>query len=202
MTDKIDLSKRIGERLRGLRKSMGLSIRRLSDGTGFSPSLFSRIEKGSVIPSILTLKTISDYLRIDISYFFEGGAEKEFVISKPGKRRIVKLKKGSKKKAVYEAELLAEGMENIFMEPTIVTLLGKDHEVELTTHAGQEFSYILEGKMEMTLGTNKFTMKKGDAAYYNANIPHKATSLGEKPAKVLSVHLIPGRRAGTFETNS
>ena len=198
MIDKIDLSKRIGERLRGLRKSMGLSIRRLSEGTGFSPSLFSRIEKGKVIPSIPTLQAISDYLRIDVKYFFDGEAEKGFVISRAGKRRIIKSKKGSIKKAVYEAELLAEGMENNFMEPAIVTLLGKDPEVEVTAHAGQEFSYVLEGRMELTLGSDKFTLKKGDAAYYNANIPHEATSLSKKPAKVLIVHLIPGNRTGSF----
>lgn len=202
MTDKIDLSRRIGERLKELRKSMGLSIRRLSDETGLSTSLFSRIENGAVMPSILTLQTISDYLRVDVSYFFEREAEKGFVISRPGKRRAVKLKRGSKKKAVYEAEILAEGMENIFMEPVIVTLLGKDDEVELSSHAGQEFSYVLEGKMEITLGTKKFILNKGDAAYYNASIPHKGALLGERPARVLNVHLIPGKRAGVIETKN
>jgi transcriptional regulator with XRE-family HTH domain len=197
--NKIDLSIRIGNRLKELRKSMGLSMKRLADETGLSPPLFSRIENGLVMPSIPTLQTISDILKVDIGYFFEKGEEKGFVISRSGSRRVIKSKRGSKGKMAYQVELLAEGMENIFMEPVIVTLLGKDDDVEAIGHVGQEFSYVLEGKMELTLGKKKFILKKDDCAYYNAFIPHKGISLSSKPAKTLNVHLIPGRRTGIFE---
>ena len=42
-------------------------------------------------------------------------------------------------------------MENHFMDPAIVTLRGKKEEdkVELATHEGQEFMYVLEGKVEV-----------------------------------------------------
>ncbi len=199
-SNKMDLSIRIGNRLKELRKSMGLSMKRLADETGLSSPLFSRIENGLVMPSITTLQKISDILKVDIGYFFEKEEEKGFVISKSGSRRVIKSKRGSKGKAAYEVEFLAEGMENIFMEPVIVTLLGKDNDdVEAIGHGGQEFSYVLEGKMELTLGKNTFTLKKGDCAYYNAVIPHKGIRLSSKPAKTLNVHLIPGRRTGIFE---
>ena len=82
------------------------------------------------------------------------------------------------------------------MEPFLVALPHKDKEgeTEFTIHEGQEFCYCIEGTVELTLGDQKFTLKKGDAAYWNGTLPHKATSIGEEEALTLNVHLIPGKR--------
>jgi len=77
--------------------------------------------------------------------------------------------------------------------------MGEQGEVEPRVHDGQEFMYVLEGKMKLTLGAKEFILKKGNAAYWNGNVPHKAIGLGKKPAKSLHVHLIPGRWTGTFQ---
>jgi transcriptional regulator with XRE-family HTH domain len=197
MPDKNDLSKRIGGKLKGLRKSMGLSMKQLAEGTGLSTALFSRIENGLIIPSIPTLQRISDFLKVDIGSFFDRDEKKGYVISRPGERKVEEQTGNSKNKTVYRAELLAEGMDNIFMEPTIVTVLGKDSDIDASSHVGQEFTYVLEGKVQLTLGSKKFILKKGDAAYYNSSIPHKGTIMEDKAATVLNVHLVPGKRTGT-----
>ena len=200
--NKDNLARRIGSRMKELRKVMEMSMKQLAEETKLSPPLFSRIENGLVMPSISTLQEIANALKVDIGYFFESEPEKGFVISKQGKRRIENSKRGSKGRVSYRIELLAEGMESPFMEPFIATLVGKDDEVEVISHGGQEFSYVLGGRMELTLGINKFHLKKGDSAYWNANIPHKGVSLSKKPAQTLNVHVIPGKRTGTFQTNS
>lgn len=123
------------------------------------------------------------------------------MITRQGSRRITYSKRGSKKKAVYGLEILAEGMENPFMEPCIVTEFARTHEdFPLAKHEGQEFVYVLEGKLELTLGEKKFALNKGDAAYFIGDIPHGGKSLSKKPARTINVHLIPGTRIGTFET--
>ncbi|MBW2000831.1 MAG: cupin domain-containing protein [Deltaproteobacteria bacterium] len=90
-------------------------------------------------------------------------------------------------------------MKNPFMEPAIVTYLGRDDEVEPTTHDGEEFMYLLEGKAKLTVGSKDYILTKGHAAYWNGNIPHRAISLGKRPARSIHVHLIPGRWTGTFQ---
>ena len=199
--NKDDLARRIGGRLKELRKSMGLSMKQLADETKLSSPLFSRIENGLVMPSIQTLQVISDILKIDIGYFFKKGEQRGYVITREGSRRITRSKRGSKKKAVYGLELLAEGMENPFMEPYIVTEFAGTHDdFPLAKHEGQEFVYVLEGKLELTLGEKKFALNKGDAAYFIGDIPHGGKSISKKPARTINVHLIPGTRIGTFET--
>jgi transcriptional regulator with XRE-family HTH domain len=200
MENRDDLTKRIGAKLKVRRKAMGLSMKQLADETELSPPLFSRIENGLVMPSIQTLQTISNILKVDIGYFFKKEEERGYVITRQGNRRMTYSKRGSKGK-VYGLEPLAEGMENPFMEPCIVTEFIEPHEdFPLARHDGQEFVYVLEGKLELTLGEKKFALNRGDAAYFIGEIPHGGKSLSKKPARTINVHLIPGTRIGTFET--
>ncbi len=190
-----DLAKSIGRKLKELRKSMGMTTKRLTEETGLSASLISRIENGLVMPSVPSLEMLSNVLKTDIGYFFQKNEAQEYVVSRDGSRSVGTTQRG------YRAELLAEGMEDRFMEPVIMTLKGKDREKEvpLAAHEGQEFSYVLEGKVEVTLGMKKHILRKGDAAYWKGSIPHKGISLSKKPAKTLNVNLVPGIRVGMFE---
>ena len=199
MENKDDLARMIGSRVKELRKESGLTQKRLAEATGLSPGLLSRIENGLAMPSIPTLQSISNTLKTEIGYFFQDQEEKGYIITNPGDRRVVASKSGPHERVAYELELLAEGMKNPFMEPAIVTYVGKESDVHPRTHDGQEFMYVLEGKMKLTLGAKEFILKKGNAAYWNGSIPHKAIGLGKNLAKSLHVHLIPGRWTGTFQ---
>ncbi len=194
MSNRDALAVRIGANLKTLRLESGLSQKSLADATQLSPTLISRIESGLVRPSIATLELTAQSLKVDIGYFFRDEEKRHFCISLREKRKNVVSKRG------YGVEGLIEGMENHFMDPAIVTLRGKKEEdkVELSTHEGQEFMYVLEGKVEIILGSKRFVLKKGDAAYWNGSVPHKGISLSKKPARTLNVHLIPGKRTGTF----
>lgn len=195
MEEKDDLAKKIGARLKDLRRNSGLSQRKLAEAANLSATLLSRIENGIVMPSIPTLYILSNVLKVNTGYFFQSeDNERGYVVSTKGNRTQTVSERG------YLAELLAERMENPFMEPAILELKdkGKEEKATLSTHDGQEFMYVLEGRMELILGARRFLLKAGDAAYWNGNIPHTGVSVGKKRARTLNVHLIPGRRTGTF----
>ncbi len=197
MENKQDLAKRIGLRVKKVRKSYELSLKKLADDTELSISLLSRVENGLAMPSISTLQIIAKSLKVDIGHFFKTDTPKQFIISPKTNPRTILSGKGYK-----NIELLAEGMEEVaFMEPAIVTTEHKNQgeDVKLMVHDGQEFMYVLEGNIELTLGENKYIMNKGDAAYWNGHVPHKGLSLSKKPAKSLNVHFIPGKRVNSWE---
>jgi len=199
MQKKGDLARKIGNRVKELRKGAGLNQKKLAQSAGLSPGLLSRIENGLAMPSIPTLQTISDTLKADIGYFFRDEEENGYIVTHPGERRVVISRSRKGGTLAYELELLAEGMNNPFMEPALVTPVGKDEEVLPRTHDGQEFMYVLEGRIKLSVGSKEFVLKKGHSAYWNGNVPHKTVSLGQKRAKALHVHLIPGRWTGTFQ---
>lgn len=199
MEKKDELARRIGSRVMEVRKQAGLTLKRLAEATDLSPALLSRVENGLAMPSIPTLQVIADALKTDVGYFFKEEDKKRYFISRRGNRKVSYSERGSKGKITYEVESLTEGMENPFMEPVIVTVVSrKNEDLEVVQHGGQELLYIIEGKMELTLGEKKLILKKGDSAYFNGDIPHKAISLSKKPAMALNVLLVPGRRPRIF----
>ncbi len=200
MDNKNDLARHIGMREKELRKECGFTLKRLAEETKLSIPLLSRIENGLLMPSIPSLQEIANVLKVEIGYFFRREDEKGFVVRRKGERKISNSKTGAKKgRPVYKTELLAEGMENPFMEPAVVTLIGKEEEVRCTTHGGQEFCFVLDGRVKLALGNNTYVLEKGDSAYWNGSVPHMGVSLSKKPATTLNVHMIPGARIGTFE---
>ena len=196
---KNNLAKIVGNRLKQLRQRSGLTQKQLAKGAGLSSALLSRIENGLAVPSLPTLEIISKTLKVEIGYFFKDEEGDRYIITTRAKRRIILSRNQRNQKPAYELELLAEGMKDPFMEPFIVSSVGKEDEVEARTHDGQEFMYLLEGRIRLTLDGEVFLLKKGDAAYWNGVVPHKVTSIGKKMAKSLHVHLIPGRWTGTFQ---
>ncbi len=76
------------------------------------------------------------------------------------------------------------------MEPFIVTV-AFENKVDINKefrHEGEEFNYVLEGKMEFFYdGESYAILEAGDHVYFDAEKPHSARSLGNKRARVLIV---------------
>ncbi len=61
----------IGDRIRATRKSMGMRQSDLSEITGLPASHLSDIERGTLIPTVPTLRKISQALDRPLEYFFQ-----------------------------------------------------------------------------------------------------------------------------------
>ncbi len=199
MNQKNKLAQRIGTKLKSLRKQRGFTLSEMAKKMKLSPSFFSRIENGQVMPSIQTLLRIGETLKTDVGVFFQEIDERGYVVSRRGRRRVILADEGKfdgspSERRSYDAELLADGMENRFMLPMLVTLVKKDPDIKPYAHGGQEFIYFLEGKVEVNLGGDKMILEEGDSILYDGNIPHRFISLSKKPAKALAVLVAPERR--------
>lgn len=71
----------IGEKIKALRKSKGMTQKALAEKAGVSASAITYYEKGERIPSALALKAISCALDIDISCFYENTNNKALVFN-------------------------------------------------------------------------------------------------------------------------
>ena len=68
----------------------------------------------------------------------------------------------------------------------IVTISESDEHPALVTHSGQEFNFVLEGKLGVTLGNRNFTLSAGDSIYFSPAIPHGQFAI-EGTAKFLTI---------------
>ncbi|MBU2551325.1 MAG: XRE family transcriptional regulator [Proteobacteria bacterium] len=189
-------------RLRIQREELGLSAKDVARAAGISAPFLSRVENGITMPSVPTLYRLAEALSIDIASIFEEPENRNFTISRKNDRRKVYSFRGVNRRACYQMEVLSENMPDALMEPALVTALVRDlDDLELARHSGQEFCMVVQGRVEIILGAQRFRLEEGDSAYWDGRIPHGAVSLSETPAKTLNVHIIPGQRSGSFQNH-
>jgi transcriptional regulator with XRE-family HTH domain len=177
----------LGERIRRVREMRGLTIRDLSSRTGIDVATLKRIESGETIPALGQLARLGKALDMKMGYFISPGIEKFMtVVRKDERRPISRYGETKSMRYGYSYESLAPEKADRLMEPFIVTLVPTDVE-EFSTHAGQEFLYVLEGEMKVQVGDRVDFLKLGDAVYYDSNQPHFVRCVGTTVTKLLAV---------------
>ncbi|MBI5905363.1 MAG: cupin domain-containing protein [Deltaproteobacteria bacterium] len=74
------------------------------------------------------------------------------------------------------------------MEPFLVRLQPlSEPPTARSSHDGEEFLYVLSGKVQVFLGTLSDVLEEGDSIYYNSTIPHHVHSADEREAVILAV---------------
>ncbi|MBQ4238984.1 MAG: AMP-binding protein, partial [Ruminococcus sp.] len=71
--------------------------------------------------------------------------------------------------------------------------------IHLTKHAGQEFDFVLSGKMKIQIGNNFEELAAGDSIYYNSSTPHGMIAIGGEDVKFIAI-ILPGEKE-TEETD-
>ncbi|MCK5154960.1 MAG: helix-turn-helix transcriptional regulator [Spirochaetales bacterium] len=179
----------VGKKVKDLRVKQNLTIDEVANRASLSKSLVSKIENNKTSPPIATLLRIAKALNVHIGYFFEqnplGGS---VILSRNNNRSsFTREKKGIK--SVYEP--LALELSNGTVQPYLITASSdpsESQDEEFDQHDGDEFTFVLEGKMEIVLGSDKtYLLEKGDSLYFNANIPHHEKLVEGKPVKYFVV---------------
>jgi len=176
-----------GDRIRRVRQERGLTIKDLGSRTGIDTADLESMESGETIPALGQLVRLGRALDMKMGYFVSPGIEKLITVVRRDERQPIS-RYGETKSVEhgYFYESLAPEKADRLMEPFIVTLVPTDKE-EFSTHAGQEFLYVLEGEMKVQVGDRVEFLKPGDAAYYDSNQPHLVRCAGATVTKVLAV---------------
>jgi transcriptional regulator with XRE-family HTH domain len=177
----------LSDRIRMVREMRGLTIKDLSSRTGIDAETLIRIESGKVVPALGQLVKLGKALDMKMGYFISPGIDEPLTVVRKHERRSVS-RYGEAKSMLYgySYESLAPDKANRLMEPFIVSLVPTQIQ-EFSTHAGQEFIYVLEGEIKVQVGDRADSLKPGDAVYYDSNQPHSVRCAGTTPAKVLAV---------------
>jgi mannose-6-phosphate isomerase-like protein (cupin superfamily) len=180
---------KVGEKIKLLREKKKLSLPDLAQKSGFSSAVLSQIENHMISPPLGTIIKLAKALEVEPGYFFKEKPKSPYVIVRKDER--VSVSRVASKEGVsygYSYESLGADKKDRKMEPFIVTL---DPETvkkpAQSTHDGEEFIFVLEGEMEVTLGDHSDVLAAGDSIYYSSTIPHRVGAKGDAPAKILAV---------------
>ena len=199
----------IGDRLRDVRQARGLSLRAMAARLGVSASLISQVETGRARPSVRTLYAIASELGISLDELMfsdartlddrddppiEPGAVPEIrlpadPVQRAASRTAIRLASG----VVWE-RLTTASIPNVdFLHVTYEVGGASSPEHEFQRHAGQEWGYVLSGRLGVTIGFDEVVLGPGDSIAFDSTTPHRLANVGDEP--VHGIWFVLGRRS-------
>ena len=175
----------IGERLRGLRDVLEISPEEIADTCGITVEHYMKMESGESELSVANLQKIAQKygVSLDVLMFGEEPKMSTYFLTRKGQGQRVERRKA------YQYESLASGFRGRTADPFIVTVEPKpaDTPKEMNSHSGQEFNMVLEGSMELTIGSRVLTLEEGDSIYFDATQPHGMRTLNDQRVRFLAI---------------
>ena len=173
-----------GAKICRLRESHGWSLEELAERTGQSPEYLQQVEKDEVVPSVSSLLQISKALKVDPGTFLMD--EEKAAIKDQRAQAFIKRTKN------YYYQTLTPGAENLHLRGFMITIEPNQALKPVAyKHEGEEFIYVMEGSLELTLDNKKRQLKVGENIHFNSEIPHKLKSLGNETTRCLVMLYTP-----------
>lgn len=175
--------RQIAYRLIGLRDSLDLSQAEMAESVGIAEADYANYESGnSDIPMSVLCKIAQKY-SIETSTLVSGTEPhaQAYFLTRAGKGASIERTKA------YKYQDLASGFKNAKSTPFEVTVEPNDHPMHLNRHEGQEFNYVLEGRLMLHVAGNDLILNEGDSIYFDAQKPHGMKALDNKKVRFLAI---------------
>lgn len=173
----------IGKKLKELRLQNDLTLVDLASRCELTKGFLSQVEHNLTTPSIATLEDIVEALGTNLSEFFREEEEPQIAFSVQD--FFVD------EKDEYKIEWVIPNAQKNQMEPILLTLHSHERSVELSSHHGEEFGYVLKGNVTLVRGNKKYKMKAQETFYLDGSKSHYLYNHGSGDAKVLWITTPP-----------
>ncbi|MBW1704867.1 MAG: helix-turn-helix transcriptional regulator [Deltaproteobacteria bacterium] len=173
----------IGKKLLKMRRDKKLTLKNLANETGMTTQYISEVEKGEVTPPVSVILQLSRALEIDSS-----------ILLKEEKKKAGKKTKDDYQKRTedYTYAILTPEARHKHLKAFKITIDPKsDHKGVSYQHLGEEFQYVLKGKVEVMVGDNKNILGPGESLHFNSSITHKLRNISSEKAELLVVLYTP-----------
>jgi DNA-binding XRE family transcriptional regulator len=182
----------IGAEVRRLRKSFDLTVAELGLASGISAGMLSKIENGSISPSLSTLSSLAKALNVPVTGLFrETGEQRDCSFVKAGTGVRIE-RRGTKAGHLYD--LLGHSLGgDVVVEPYLITLKADAEPYINFRHAGVEFIYMLTGKVRYRHADRSYVLGPGDALFFDSAGRHGPEELIKAPMTYLSIIIYPRR---------
>ena len=191
----MDTSKIVGEKIKSLRETQGISMEELAERSGLAIEQVKRIESNIDLPSLAPLIKIARVLGVRLGTFLDDQVENGPVVCRQAGKSDNSISFSnnaiqSRKHMEYHA--LAGPKSDRHMEPFIIDVNPlSDTDFVLSSHEGEEFIYVMEGVVEVSHGKKSHVIKAGDSIYYDSIVPHHVHGHEGQAAKILAVVYTP-----------
>jgi transcriptional regulator with XRE-family HTH domain len=170
----------LGARIRVLRLAQGATLRALAAQAGVTESFLSQVERGVASPSIASVQRIARALETSIAELFAADEAAGIVVRLRDRRRVAYQGLGAVDEFLTRA---TDGKLQVIMS-TIQPGGGTGDEA-YTHDSDEEVLVVLEGVLDLWVGSEHYRLEAGDAVTHPSRVPHHNTNPGPGVARVL-----------------
>ncbi len=177
----------IGTRIRFTRRLRSLTLKEVATATGCSESLLSKIENGHASPSLKMLQRLTHALGLTVGQLFAQEADPDHIVMRAATRVAFDTEDGGKSRV----EPLAPHSGGHLLECHLHYYApGCDSGGDLQ-HEGEEFGFVLDGEIELTVAGRHYTASAGDSFLFRSERPHSFRNKGAREARVVWINTPP-----------
>ncbi|MBQ6625367.1 MAG: AMP-binding protein [Clostridia bacterium] len=186
-----DKLKQIAERIHAMREISGFSVEEMADKTEVTVEQYEQYEKGMIDFPFTFIHKCSLAFGIGITDIIEGQSAhlRSYTVTRKGNGRETAKEEG------IEIQNLAPLFDKKIAEPYWVKYEYdkslQDKPITLAKHSGQEFDFILSGKLKVQIGDTVEYLSEGDSIYYNSSIPHGMIAVDGEDCLFVAI-ILPG----------
>jgi transcriptional regulator with XRE-family HTH domain/KaiC/GvpD/RAD55 family RecA-like ATPase len=175
----------LGLRLKYYRAKRGLSQAELAKLVGVTPSTISQVESNLIYPSLPALMKMAEVLSVDItSFFYDQEDIKKRIIFTPVEAVDVKL--SDLPGNAIQARLLSPVDFELKAEPYLIEIPPRETlPGHFFFHKGEEFGYLLSGRLQVRVGKAVYSLRTGDVIYLTSEMPAEWRNPGPTAARLL-----------------
>ena len=173
----------LGTKIRDMRLQLNLTQEELADRCELTKGYISQLENDLTSPSIATLGDILSALGSSFAEFFKEERDEKVIFTEND--YIEKESDG-----FLQNWLIPNAQKNL-MEPIMVELAPGACTGEDLPHGGEEFGYVLQGKITLTCGKKNYICRKGESFYFSADRTHRIHNESDGKAVVLWISSPP-----------
>ncbi|MER5771258.1 helix-turn-helix domain-containing protein [Streptomyces sp. NPDC001985] len=171
----------VAPRLRDLRRLRGLTLESAAHRAGLSPAHLSRLETGRRQPSLPMLLSLARIYGTAVSELLGEPA--------PERDPVIRAGSGEPSQAdgwtYHQVGAPGRAMQSL----RLVVPYGAQGDL-VRTHPGEEWLYVLDGRLRLTLGETVHELGPGDSAHYDSLTPHRLAAATRDGAEMLFVHTL------------
>lgn len=183
----------IGQRLRQLREQREVSVATLAQLTGCSVEMVVALEAGKLIPSLTPLLKLARGLGVRLGTLLDDQSlEGPAVVRGTDESAAIRFSGNDPARLRSTLDFFPRAPRKAArnMEPFLIHVKPCTGEVSLNSHEGEEFLYVLSGRIEILYGVESYQLDAGDSIYYESAVPHHVHALGGD-AQILAVVYAP-----------
>ncbi len=170
-----------GARLREFRLQRGWTLEEVAARGGLSKGFLSRLESGDRQASIAAVLTLSRVFDVSVASLFESPPVAQPCVIVRASDQVEKMTNGLKYAPLSGAGRFFN------LQPLRITVSPSRRGDEQYHHDGEEWIYVLSGKLTLLLEEKMYDLGPGDAVHFESRLPHRLIAPGPEEAEVLVV---------------